>query len=188
MQQKTAGFTFIEALIVIALIGILVAIGIPNLSPLIVRNTIASHSNHLMASLQYARSEAIKRGVNVAVCRADSAAADRCAAANSDWSLGWLVYVNDGSAGSIAPQNILRYADPVAAPYTIKALTGSGGIKQLIWGATGELLSAGIGIGAARFEISNLAGHYAAHSRAICISSGGRPRIVQATATGLSCS
>lgn len=55
------GFTLLELMIVIAVIGITLAIGVPSLQSLIIDNRLSSSANDMLAAIQLARSEATKR-------------------------------------------------------------------------------------------------------------------------------
>src|SRR5262249_10126297 len=57
----------------------------------------------LLSTLEYARSEAIRRGVRVIVCRIDAArhclsAGQACRSGAADWSCGWAVMVERAGA------------------------------------------------------------------------------------------
>lgn len=66
MQKKTVrGFTLIELIVVIAVAGLLVAIGVPSFSNLMKDSEIRSESNALMGALSYTRTESIRRGDTV---------------------------------------------------------------------------------------------------------------------------
>ncbi|MDP3134728.1 MAG: GspH/FimT family pseudopilin, partial [Burkholderiaceae bacterium] len=71
MNRKSAnsGFTLIEALVVIALTGILVAMAVPSMRSTIERSSISSQVNSYIGALRFARSEAIKLGATVKMCR-----------------------------------------------------------------------------------------------------------------------
>lgn len=66
--MKIRGFTLIELLITIAVVGILLVSGVPTMRHLILVNRATSQVDHIVAALQYARSEAIKLNVNVKYC------------------------------------------------------------------------------------------------------------------------
>jgi type IV fimbrial biogenesis protein FimT len=88
-MHRQNGFTLIELLVTITVLGILLGVGVPALSELVANNRMISATNDLVASLQYARSEAIARNDEVTVCPAISEA-DGCS--GNDWSAGWIVF------------------------------------------------------------------------------------------------
>lgn len=104
------GFTIIELMLVVSVMGILLAVGLPSLQNTVSRISTNTQAKTLVSSLSFARSEAIKRGGVVSIC-ASSNGTD-CAA--DAWGDGWAVFIDnngdaDGAAGSIdAGDQILR--------------------------------------------------------------------------------
>ncbi len=88
------GFTLIELMITIAIAGILLAIGVPSMRDMIHQNRLTGHVNEFVAANLLARSEAIKRGSQVKICRsANAETSDTCSTGAGDWSSGWLVAI-----------------------------------------------------------------------------------------------
>ncbi len=87
MRQR--GLTLLEVMVTIAVLGVVLAIGIPSYAHMTISNQLASDTNDLVASMQFARSEAITRGEAVTVCAAN-ANLDACSG-NGTWTSGWVI-------------------------------------------------------------------------------------------------
>jgi type IV fimbrial biogenesis protein FimT len=109
MKKAASGFTLMDLLVTLTVLGILVAVGIPSFSSVIRNNRIAANTNELVTSLTYARSEAMKRGDVVAVC--PSADGENCADSN-DWSTGWFVFIDNNADGARDADETLLQAWP----------------------------------------------------------------------------
>lgn len=82
------GFTLIELMVTITVAALLLAIGVPTFRDVALGSRLSATANDLLASVQLARSEAIKRNITVTVCPStDGAACD----GGADWDQGWIV-------------------------------------------------------------------------------------------------
>lgn len=96
--RRPRGFTLIELLVTMTVLGILGMIAVPSFNNAILGNKLASFSNSFVASVQLARSEAIKRNSLVKMCR--SANGTSCADAGN-WQQGWIIFNDADNDGSI---------------------------------------------------------------------------------------
>jgi type IV fimbrial biogenesis protein FimT len=101
-MKKYSGFTLIELMITLVVVGILLMVGVPSLKTFMQSNQLVAASNELWSSLHLARSEAFKLDTRVSIC--DSSDGKTCAL-KGDWSKGWIVFVdaNGDLAGTGAP-------------------------------------------------------------------------------------
>ncbi len=112
---QQAGFTLIELMIVIVIVAIFVTVGVPSFQNLIRENRLATQANELVSSLHFARSEAIKRRLPVAICRTANGTACVTGGAAS-WETGWLVFVDDDDNGvfNAVTEQLLRSVSAIS--------------------------------------------------------------------------
>lgn len=99
--RRGAGFTLVELMVTIVVLAILLAIGIPAFASLIASNRLTSATNELMAALQTARTEALRRNARVTVCPA-APTANGCSGA---WRDGWIAFVDPSAGNAPSPEN-----------------------------------------------------------------------------------
>ena len=94
-MKKHSGFTLIELMITLAIVGILLTVGVPSLKTFMQGNQLIAAANELVSALHIARSEAIKLNSRVSIC--ESSNGTSCSNTGS-WKNGWIVFVDfDGN-------------------------------------------------------------------------------------------
>ena len=184
---KTQAFTLIELVMTMAIAGILVTIAIPSFNSTITSSRITSYANDLVSALNLARSEAIRRGVQVIVSNEG---------ALTQWRDGWTVCVEtDGDLQCKPPDNlcttnaigaptedcILRVYPRLVNGYTLT--TGNSFQQAASYFPNGFIGVAGIGFGDT-FRLCN--GTDMTTSRTIVVNNVGRARVTS-VGTATSC-
>lgn len=97
------GFSMLELMVAVTVLGILFGIGVPSFNAMIRNNRVASNTNEIVLALSVARSEAVRRGLPVSVCAATTPTSSTCVAAGaSNWANGWIVFTDaTGAAGAV---------------------------------------------------------------------------------------
>lgn len=119
-QRRQSGVTLIELLVTISIAAILMAIAVPGFQDFFRRNRLDSAASDFMATLNYARSEAIRRGVLVSVCKSSNGTS-----CSGDWQQGWIVFTNPNNDDSVdtGSDEILRVHETLPNGITMNANT-----------------------------------------------------------------
>ena len=133
---RPRGFTLVELVIVVTVAAILLVIGVPALQDLVRNNRLVTETNDLVAHLNLARSEAIKRRTRVAICSSTAAgAAVPACDGGTDWDTGWVVFVDADSDGVVdSAADVIRRSAVVAGATHVRASGGT-----LSFGADGSV-------------------------------------------------
>jgi type IV fimbrial biogenesis protein FimT len=121
LKSKSRGFTLIELMVTLTIVGILTTIAVPAFAKLIAANRLTTQANDLVAALNLARSEAVRRAQPVTL-RADT---------SNNYALGWKIFPDldasgDQESSTKATDGLpLRVADAVRGSNTMKRVTRS---------------------------------------------------------------
>ena len=114
-ERAQTGFTLYELMITLLIVGVVLTLGMPNLTAFTQNSRITTTANDLHAAFQVARSEAARAKSNITICASNNsmtAAAD----CQGSWEDGFIVFIdsNGDIARAGANETVLR-AHPAIA-------------------------------------------------------------------------
>ena len=122
-MKKNSGFTLIELMVVVAMLGLLMAFGLPAMDTYVKNERLTTQINTLVGHLAYARSEAVLRRQQVALCTSSDMAT---CTGGMDWAVGWILYVDaDGDSAFTAGEEILRVKQALTGGNTLTSTIGT---------------------------------------------------------------
>lgn len=137
-NKHKKGFTLLEMIVVLLLVVVLMAWGIPNYQTLKANRMVTDFSNEIVYSLTQARAEAVRYGTTVEMI-----------ANGGDWNDGWQTLARgvDGAADTVIAEQ-----DPIDERFTLTKVGND--IGRVIFNNIGGLEGSEVG----RFTLSNRLG------------------------------
>ncbi|MET1115506.1 MAG: GspH/FimT family pseudopilin [Comamonas sp.] len=167
--RRAAGLTLVEILVTLSIVALLMTLAVPSFKPMLERWRVKQSVGALTDSLRLARSEAIKRGGNVAIQKlANNTDGCTLAPTAADWGCGWRVFVDsDGDGNYAASEEILQLVQ-IPTGITVRHSISAATIAVDRWGKMD-------GLGAKSFVVApSPDGDASPATRILCVSSGAR--------------
>lgn len=166
------GFTAIELMVVVAVLAVLATLAAPSFQFIVERWRVRQTVEGLHSTLQYARSEAVRRGGGVFIQKLPQGT-NGCSLApqHADWGCGWVVFADlNGNRRRDPQEELQRFDTPAHILVTRSRSAATIGVDR--WGQMGGLSAMGFAIA------PSPRGTTSAAAKGLCVSSGGRIRIV----------
>ena len=168
-----AGFTLIEVMVTVAVVAVLMAVAVPSFTTYQRNAELTSVTNTLLAAINAARGEAMKRGMYSKVVPKDGV----------NWSTGWIVFVDVDRDGlyAVASDTTILLKEAPPAYLTISGTDGttSGGAPYIMYDPSGYSRATS-GFATSTFEIqrNDVSGaEQLAQTRRVKIVPSGRTRV-----------
>ena len=132
--RRTRGFTLVELMVVVAVLAVMATLAGPAVKDMAVTARLNADSGRLIASAQWARSEAIKRNLPVTLCASTDGQTCATGGGAQVWSSGWLV----GFTPPGGSWTVLQVEGAAASGHRLEATgAGSAALYSLVFQPTG---------------------------------------------------
>ena len=174
--NKHRGFSLFELMAVVTIVGIIAALAVPNIRPIVQSMRIRSESSALSAALARARSESSRVQKATVLCVRKSGL-DQCDS-GANWANGWLLFVDNNGDGAYAASDgdqLLTSHAAVASQLTLTNTFTSAGYVSFT--ASGNLSTVGSTVSGQEPEFRVCDDRTGGHGRRLSVATIGRVRV-----------
>lgn len=100
-KMHSEGVTLIEALVTLAIVSVVLAVGVPAVRDIVATNRMSVAVNDLVTSLHISRNEAVKRAERAILCATGDSDAPTAQCQNVNLAEGWIVFVDDNPRNGV---------------------------------------------------------------------------------------
>jgi len=114
-KMHSDGVTLIEALVTLAIISVVLAIGVPAVREIVATNRMSVAVNDLVTSLHLSRAEAGRNSSQTVICATTAWASPAATCEGGNLADGWIVFIDDNPRNSArdAGETILLGHEPI---------------------------------------------------------------------------
>ena len=153
ISRNQQGFTLIELMTVVVILGIILAFAMPAMNDLVQRNRLVGQTNDLVTDLKLARTTALTTGMPATICASDDG--EQC---GGSWNDGWIVFYDCDGNGQLdddpsdlvcpninglnqVPEQLIKVQSGVNDSTTVTEIQNSGTGNKVRYNSVGLLLS-----------------------------------------------
>jgi len=170
------GISIVELVVSLAVVAILATTGVPAFSSFVQSNRLNESSFDVLATINLARTEAVKRRTRVLLCRSadPTLPTPSCGGSANTWTTGWLVFASGDSNSTYEAGTDTLLGIGLVDSSNVTVITNGTSNNNLEYNSDGTTNEGG---GTARFALCDKRG--GAQGRQINIPPHGRPKFVK---------
>jgi type IV fimbrial biogenesis protein FimT len=176
------GISIVELVVSLAVVSILATTGVPAFSSFIQSNRLNESSFDMLATINLARTEAVKRRTRVVLCRSadPTLPTPSCGGSANTWTTGWLVFASGDGNSTFQTGTDTLLGIGLVDSSNVTVMTNNTSNKNLEYNSDGTTNESGL---TARFAVCDKRG--GAYGRQINVSPQGRPKFIRGDSASL---
>jgi type IV fimbrial biogenesis protein FimT len=176
MGNNGKGFTLVELMVALGILGLTMAIAVPNFITLINDNRISSSASDFVGALQLAKAESAARTSPATICKSNIAGTG--CITTGDWQQGWIVFSDiNGNAAVDAGDTVVLNHEALDTRITFN---DAGVTNSITFNPSGSTSITG-----AQIFIMCDARPFAESAKGILVTITGRGNVMKGSDTGL---
>lgn len=172
-KERNRGFTLVELLVSVAILGVLAAIAAPSFTTMMERSRLSAASDELTSAIQLARNSAIQFNGGVTLAKI---AGTECPT-NQNWSCGWQVFRDLNTDGVFNNTDVMIQEFRLTPNVDIMRSVSGDNLQANRWGQLNGVNAVGFSLLPKGRPVTWPT------SMTICANSGGRVRTIQGSVT-----
>jgi type IV fimbrial biogenesis protein FimT len=182
---RLSGFTLVELMVTLVIGAVLITMAVPSFTTTIQNNQVTTQINDFVYTLNFARTEAIKRGTRIGVCKSPDGS--NCNTSTTGWEQGWIVFIDSDSDNTRdTGETVLMISEGLSDGNTLTGDPGSNVKNYVSYRPSGKTTFPVNG-GEVELILCDSRNDDSV-TKAITVAPTGRVSTVKATESSLSCS
>lgn len=154
------GFSLVESLVVVAVIGLMLTLAVPNLQRTLANRQVMAAAQAFVRDMAWARSEALKRSMRIGICTS----VNGLVCGKQGWASGWIVFVDDNGNGVLDGSDELLRVQGALGVASVASSSPANDHLQFVFQSQGV----------ARSAAQSLMVSQSGYQRLVCVSMQGR--------------
>jgi type IV fimbrial biogenesis protein FimT len=172
MKFRLRGFSLIEVMVTVAILGVLATLAAPSFRTLLLKRSVQAAANSLVEDMRLARSEALKRSTRTVICHSSNGTSCTALAAGG-WRDGWIVFVDMNSNGAVdAGDDLIKVQQVLPNIASVQSTNPNSDLALFKYEPTGWAKAA-----THTFIFTPVGNVPVGSTRVVCVSIQGRPAL-----------
>jgi len=120
-----SGFTLVELLVSVSISCVLLTQAIPAFIDYVRGNRLATQTHHFVSAVNFARTEAINRNMQVIICVRSGSSCDN----SNYWEQGWIIFYDPNGNTQVDNGEVVRVFEPLKTGFSLQPNVTSNSLR-----------------------------------------------------------